>query len=212
MSTARSFADITQNIEFVSLNSDLHMLFCQPYSRAALREELVVKWFGTTRAPMDDLLAEELGSDHYEASLFELMQGNRSAVVAPPPAVRSAAFRRVVGEVYDYRCAASGWRIILPDSRAIVEAAHLIPFAEGHDDDPRNGIALAPSYHWALDNHIIAPGPDLKWHVSEALDDRIADNRPLISLKGRSLILPKDESSWPRSDALEWRLSRLLVS
>ena len=61
------------------------------------------------------------------------------------------AFRRIVSENYDYRCAASGWRIILPEGRVMVEAAHLIPFAETRDDDPRNGIALAPTFHWALD-------------------------------------------------------------
>ena len=61
------------------------------------------------------------------------------------------AFRRIVSENYDYRCAASGWRIILPEGRVMVQAAHLIPFAETRDDDPRNGIALAPTFHWALD-------------------------------------------------------------
>ena len=33
----------------------------------------------------------------------------------------------------------------------MVGAAHRVPFAETHDDDPRNGIALAPTFHWALD-------------------------------------------------------------
>jgi len=103
------------------------------------------------------------------------------ALPAEPPAqaARSAAFRRIVSENYDYRCAASGWRIILPEGRVMVAAAHLIPFAETRDDDPRNGIALAPTFHWALDAHIIAPGPDYLWHVSKALDERVADNQPL---------------------------------
>jgi putative restriction endonuclease len=61
-----------------------------------------------------------------------------------------------------------------------VEAAHLIPFSESHDDDPRNGIALAPTLHWALDRYLIAPGPDYKWHVSPVLDSRIRDNTELL--------------------------------
>ena len=36
--------------------------------------------------------------------------------------------RLAVSENYDYRCAASGWRIILPEGRVMVEAAHLIPY------------------------------------------------------------------------------------
>jgi hypothetical protein len=48
-----------------------------------------------------------------------------------------------------------------------------IPFSESQDDDSRNGIALAPTFRRALDRYLIAPGPDLKWHVSPVLDSRI---------------------------------------
>jgi len=58
-------------------------------------------------------------------------------------------------------------------------SAHLHPFAEAGDDDPRNGIALTPDMHCAMDRHLIAPGPDLRWHVSARLDRRIPDLRAL---------------------------------
>lgn len=211
MDSARSISAISDNIAWASLDPDLHAFTLKQDSRAALREELVVAWFGSCRAQLEQVFLEERGSDHYEKALRE---GATSAVgfvgERPPEPMRSAAFRRVVNENYDYRCAATGWRIILPDSRVMVEAAHLIPFSESHDDDPRNGIALVPSFHWALDANVIAPGPDRLWHVSKALDERIADNKPLLELAGKALMLPKDELRWPRKDALEWRLSKLM--
>lgn len=211
MDTARSVAAIVENIAYVQLDPELHELVLQKDARAALREELIVAWFGAMRTKLEAVLQEERGSDHYEKQLREGLSSNVGSIgERPPEPVRSAAFRRIVGEIYDYRCAASGWRIILPDSRFMIEAAHLIPFAESYDDDPRNGIALAPSFHWALDANVIAPGPDLKWHVSEALDRRIPDNKPLLELSGTELMLPKDKSRWPRKDALEWRLGHLL--
>src|SRR5690606_34781226 len=93
----------------------------------------------------------------------------------PPNYIRDPAFRRVVIEAYDFRCSATGWRIILPDSRVMVEAAHIVPFAESQNDDPRNGLALTPSFHWALDAGAIAPGPDFKWHVSKQIDRRFPE-------------------------------------
>jgi len=151
------------------------------------------------------------GSDRYETALRHGAAGAGLVAREPPPEpARSAAFRRIVSEIYDYRCAASGWRIILPDSRVMVEAAHLVPFAESHDDDPRNGIALVPSFHWALDKNVIAPGPDYLWRVSKALDERVADNQPLLALAGKSLMLPKEKSLWPKKEALEWRVAHLL--
>jgi putative restriction endonuclease len=123
--------------------------------------------------------------------------------------VRSTAFRRTVLEAYDYRCAASGWRIILPDGQVMAEAAHLIPFAALADDDPRNGIALAPSYHWALDRNLIAPGPDLRWHVSKLLDPRLRDNAALLELASMDVLLPQNARYRPREDALQYRLDHL---
>jgi putative restriction endonuclease len=114
-----------------------------------------------------------------------------------------------VTQIYDYRCAATGLRFLLPSGVAMVEAAHIHPFSESQDDDPCNGLALTPNMHWAMDRFLISPGPDLKWHVSDLLDDRIKDNEILLSLRGKPLFLPNDLRMVPKRDALEWRLDRL---
>ncbi|WP_355661895.1 HNH endonuclease [Halomonas salifodinae] len=123
---------------------------------------------------------------------------------------RSAAFRSLILEAYDYRCAASRLRYITPDYRYLVEAAHLIPFAESQDDRPTNGIALTPNLHWAMDNQLIAPGPDHRWHVSPGIDTLNSDNRWLCELDGQPLVLPRDPRWAPDREALDWRLKRLL--
>jgi putative restriction endonuclease len=83
------------------------------------------------------------------------------------------------------------------------------PFSEAGDDDPRNGLALSPDMHWAMDRNLIAPGPDFRWHVSKALDRRIPDFRALCNLDGRELVLPSEARMYPKRDALEWRMERL---
>jgi len=213
LNTVRSTREITANFEYAYLDDELHRLVLDAAARAELRDELLVKWFGSHRTPLEQAIVEERKIDAYEVALRATVLGSAPLQAAEPSApVRSTAFRRIVSEMYDFRCAASGWRIMLPDSRVMVEAAHLIPFSESHDDDPRNGIALVPSFHWALDAYVIAPGPDYKWHVSQALDDRLADNRPLLDLDGRDVILPRDRAAWPKKTSLEWRLKHLLKS
>ena len=122
---------------------------------------------------------------------------------------RSAAFRTLVLEACDYRCAASRLRYITPDYRYLVEAAHLIPFSVSQDDRPINGLALTPNLHWAMDNHLIAPGPDQRWHVSPAVDTLVSDNRWLCDIGGTPLVLPKDPQWHPCPDALARRLDHL---
>jgi len=207
MDTARTMASITENIAYAQLADDLHRLILDPSTRMVLRQHIVTVWFGSFRIPIEAVLNDEKRTDDYE----EAIRRNATEALSSEPAarIRDAAFRRVVIELYDYRCAASGWRIILPQG-TMVEAAHIIPFSETQDDDPHNGLALTPSFHWAFDARIISPGPDYKWHVSGAVDARIADNQPLLSLEGKDLLLPRAKRDWPRQDALEWRMKHLV--
>jgi putative restriction endonuclease len=63
--------------------------------------------------------------------------------------------------------------------------------------------------HWAMDRNLIAPGPDLKWHVSPALDKRVPDFRVFVDLEGQSLFSPREPRFRPKREVLEWRLERL---
>jgi putative restriction endonuclease len=110
--------------------------------------------------------------------------------------------------MYDYRCAATGLRLLLNDI-AMVEAAHIRPFSDSGDDDPRNGLALTPDMHWAMDAFLISPGPDYMWHVTRQLDTRIPDHKILTDLDGKALFLPREQRMYPRRDVLEWRLGQL---
>lgn len=185
-------------------------------NREAMREHLIRRWFPDYQEALNNKLAFHRDSNSYERALREAVASEPVVSEALPvrsvrdKKVRDSAFRRLVLEAYDYRCAASGWRLIVPESRILVQAAHLIPHSESQDDDPRNGIALTPNFHWALDQHIIAPGPDMKWHVSKVIDKRIPDNQPLIELEGKAVIPLTKRNMSPRKDVLEWRLKRLL--
>jgi len=136
------------------------------------------------------------------------------ALVADEPLEygRSPAFRRKILEIYDHQCAACGLRIRLPAGNDVsfIDAAHLIPFSESYNDHPTNGLALCKNHHWAMDRDIIAPGPDLHWHVSKLIDPRRSNGeREIQELAGKSLLLPKDPAFHPDENALNWRCRRL---
>ena len=116
-----------------------------------------------------------------------------------------------IKKVYDYRCAASGVRFRLGDL-TIVDACHLIPFAESGNDHPTNGIALSKNHHWALDRHLIAPfatETKLVWRTAPCLDDRLEGHKDLLKLEGRSVLLPREKRFWPADEGLQWRTERL---
>jgi len=145
----------------------------------------------------------------------------RSTIPDPPSAAaaeeapeygRSPAFRRLVLEIYDHQCAACGLRIRLPAGNDVsfIDAAHLIPFSESRNDHPTNGLALCKNHHWAMDRDIIAPGPDLHWHVSKLIAPRRSNGeKELAVIAGKSVLLPKDPAFHPEAEGLEWRLEKL---
>ncbi len=208
LSTVRGPSQITENFEYAFLDDDLFSLISSAPDRDILRQTLIDRWFPASREQIRTVVAEEQQIAVYENCLKE-PEKVAECCSTYNDKVRDAAFSRVVREAYDYRCAASGWRVILPDGSVMVEAAHIIPFSESRDNDPCNGIALAPSFHWALDKNILSPGPDLKWHVSKLLDKRNRDYQELLDLDKKPIILPRDKKYYPRMDGLEWRFKRL---
>ncbi len=145
----------------------------------------------------------------------------RSTIPDPPSAAaaeeapeygRSPAFRRLILDIYDHQCAACGLRIRLPAGNDVsfIDAAHLIPFSESRNDHPTNGLALCKNHHWAMDRDIIAPGPDLHWHISKLIAPRCSNcEKEIAEIAGKSVLLPKDPAFHPEAGGLEWRLARM---
>lgn len=215
MTTARSHKEILQNIEYAQLDQPLFDLLQNDYAINVLSETLseqLQRGHTELRAMMSHLKnLQEIS--RYERTLRQsgeiATHQSQSVSESPNQSVRDPAFRRVVTQAYDYRCCATGLRLLLPDGAAMVEAAHLIPFSETQDDDPRNGIALTPNMHWALDRNLIAPTPLFTWKISKQIDDRVPDFQELSRLDGRKLFLPSQSTLWPKREALEWRAAQI---
>jgi putative restriction endonuclease len=190
----------------------LWALMSDAVARHQLREALIARYFPERREALAALVvgahltrpADTLSPSDAERALREEL----------PPG-RDAAFRRTILEVYDYRCAACGIRVLLNHAMSLVEAAHLIPFGESRNDKPTNGMALCPNHHWAMDRHLIAPCPDSKrragiWRVNEErLDERIEGQRDLVGLAGKAVIPPSEEKFYPSLESLRWREEHL---
>jgi putative restriction endonuclease len=212
----------------------LWALLREPLPRHQMREALVARYFPEEREkiaavvgahlirPADTLTPSiPLGRPDRPSPMRIPSADSQSAEVSPSdaekalreelPPGRDAAFRRTILEIYDYRCAACGVRVLLDHVMSLVEAAHLIPFSESRNDKPTNGLALCPNHHWAMDRLLIAPCPDEKhaagvWRINEKrLDKRIEGQRDLVALEGATVIAPSEEKFYPAMESLQWR-------
>jgi putative restriction endonuclease len=194
--------------ECSALPDELHGLLSSPGTREDLRRAVIETYFPGKAAELLAVIQEEQCIGAYGRILEDTPDDARNAALHTGEAIRDQAFRRIVLRAYDYRCAACGLRVVLDDA-VLVEAAHLVPFSVGQDDDPRNGIALCRNHHWAMDRWLIAPTTDRAWQVSEWLDERIEGQRDLIRLNGLSVIVPRDAKYCPKEESLRWRQAHL---
>jgi putative restriction endonuclease len=172
--------------------------------REPLRRILIESYFADDA--QDDLY--EQGRVHekayrYSRKLLDAVRSDTEAdVEEPDDPVRDKGFRRAVVEAYNHRCAISGVRIRTAEGRTAVEAAHIIPWSESHNDDPRNGLALSKLCHWAFEEGLLAVSSDYVIELSPELTASYNTPGHLATLEGRSLILPEEKVLWPDPEYL----------
>jgi putative restriction endonuclease len=117
---------------------------------------------------------------------------------------RDIVFRETLLSEYGRKCAVSGIALAANES-AEVEAAHVIPLSRGGPDEPRNGLPLTGTLHWAFDQGlfgisekrriVIPPGvrrvPCNSWLMQ-------FDDQPLAEASSATLRTAKEALEWHR--------------
>ena len=114
---------------------------------------------------------------------------------------RSARFAVQVVSRYKFTCALTGLCCLTTDGAAIVDAAHIEPFAENQNDDIENGLALCKNAHWMFDEGLWSVRGDGRVLLSP---QRFTENGPeglrLQPYAGRLLQFAAGVTLRPRTD------------
>lgn len=145
----------------VALDPALYELLGSEGSRGELRRILFESYFiPEVRAPLVEASRVLSDSLHYGQALLGCVQ-ERFMLEAPGSdqhyrtEARSVTFRRIVVEAYSHTCALCGVRLLTPEGRTAVTAAHIVPWRVTHNDDPRNGLALRGLHHWSFEQGLV---------------------------------------------------------
>jgi len=110
------------------------------------------------------------------------------------------AFRVLVTDAYERRCAITGERTL-----PVLEAAHIKPYASQGPHRVSNGILLRSDLHKLFDLGYITVTPELKLEVSHRLKTEWENGREYYSHHGKPLkIQPADLASQPSREFLSW--------
>jgi hypothetical protein len=156
------------------------------------------------------LLGMGLSDDHLETALRLESLEKWTPFAAEDRAVyhvsrqkRDAAFSGIVLNNYGFTCAVTGQRFH-SERHTEAEGAHIIGKEVQGTDDPRNGIALAQSVHWAFDRGMFTISDQFEVVINPKVRAASIAKFPLLELDRAKIQLPKDSYYWPHGEALAW--------
>lgn len=115
------------------------------------------------------------------------------------PRLGQGAFRLLVTDAYQRRCAVTGERTL-----PVLDAAHIKPFAASGPHDLRNGLLLRKDLHALFDAGYVTVTPALEVRISRRIREEFQNGRDYYALEGASVRLPLPPAPPPSSEFLEW--------
>lgn len=115
------------------------------------------------------------------------------------PRLGQGAFRVVVTDVYERRCAVTQEKTL-----PALEAAHIRPYAEGGVHQASNGLLLRRDLHSLFDGGYVTVTPEHRFEVSRRIKEEFDNGRHYYALHGQKIDLPRKVGDRPDSNALRW--------
>ena len=128
-----------------------------------------------------------------------VVPGGKGKPALYTPRRGQGAFRLMVMDAYDRRCAITGEKTL-----PALEAAHIRPYSEVASHEVTNGILLRSDIHRLFDQGYVTVDPDLRFRVSSRIRDEFHNGLIYYDLNGRPVRVPEVGAQQPDRSGLEW--------
>lgn len=120
------------------------------------------------------------------------------------PRLGQGAFRTLVTDLYDRRCAVTRERTL-----PALDAAHIKPFSKGGVHEATNGLLLRKDIHGLFDSGYVTVTPDLHFEVSGMVREEFENGRDYYALHGNRIVVPEKEADRPDTEVLSWHNEKI---
>lgn len=205
----KSLRQLCEVIDYAYFESELYLLIINNESRNVLKDCLFNTYFN-----------ENLNNEDSHISYFHQIE---DLLLNEPPSVykkqistldedeifiRKGAFKKIVPKIYNQSCCISGMRIVSSHEIQMIDACHIVPFSESHDDTITNGVSLCPNLHRAFDRGLIMIDNKYRIQVSNKFSESSLDYS-IRQFENKSLLLPLEKKYHPSIDNLNWHAQNI---
>ena len=207
----RSFKALQEMVQYVLLDEELFKILRNPDNQAILTNVILEKYFQKTKKLIIDykedylkILEEQIIHDtpsKYTARIKKLEKGD-IAEIEEEIYLRNGAFRKIIPRIYNYTCSITGMKVEVGGNISMIDACHIIPFRETHDDTITNGIALCPNMHRAFDRGLISIDKSYRILVSKSFIESYS-SYSIHQFENKEIKLPNNQRYYPSQEKLE---------
>jgi putative restriction endonuclease len=116
------------------------------------------------------------------------------------PRLGQGAFRVLVTDIYQRRCAVTGERTL-----PALDAAHIRPYGpEQGEHSAQNGVLLRRDIHSLFDAGYVTVTPSYRFEVSRRIKEEYENGRMYYALHGTPISVPERKGQRPDPLALRW--------
>lgn len=202
----KSYKALYQTVEYALLSEDLALALQNPVQRNELKMALLERYFpdkasNLYKSPIlySEVIKKDIlydPAENYARKVIRKFEQMNVAEREEELILRSHIFRKAVLEIYDGRCAISGMKLEFGNNFSMVDACHIVPFADAQGDTITNGIALSPTLHRAFDRGLVSVSNDYRVLVHP----RLTDHFPEVGIRQfnrQEIYLPQDSRFYP---------------
>lgn len=188
--------------------TELFLLLTDAQHRSILLQTLLDTYFPQQKAGF--LQAKNKGEGYLHEQVNYILNGPEvkyehiSSHTEEDVFVRNGLFKKLVPKVYQNQCSFTGMKMSSTFNYNFIDACHIVPFALTQNDSVTNGIALCPNMHRAFDRGLLSIDENYRILVSNHLTEDTTHPYALTQLKGKKIILPKEQNHYPTQEALAW--------
>ena len=124
------------------------------------------------------------------------------------PRLGQGAFRVLVTEAYNYRCAMTGERTL-----PVLQASHIKPYSQSGPHRVDNGLLLRADLHILFDKGYVTITDDYRIEVSPRIKEEYENGRDYYAMSGKQLtVLPNPDIEKPSIEFIEWHNQNIFVT
>lgn len=209
----KSFQSLNTSIDYALIDKDLFYLLSDKDIRLILKQAIIEKYFPNIQPEIDASIQylteieKSILSDtsvEYGQRVVDLKNRLSAENYEEEIFLRSNVFKRKIPLIYNNTCCITGLNISSIFNISMIDACHIVPFSETHDDTINNGIALCPNLHRAFDRGLITIDENYKVIISKDFIEASETTHSITQFENKKIQLPKEPQYYPKVENLRW--------